>query len=392
MASTLALAPDHLSSGRESALAGIEVTVAPDLAPTEALWRDLEQEENVSPYARFDWVKSFASVAGGIIQVAVVRDSARRPALVLPIVRRCQLGLRNGAHVGGKHVNLCAPVVSRPFLAALGPQEGPKLLRSIGRALRLDAITLRDVPVELGGRPNPFAHGGRPSASPVYRLDLLTDGEATLRRSMSADARKKLRSKERALGKLGPVELLEATTPDDIDRLLRAFRQQKSARFADLGVSDPFADEAVLSAIRAGALSPTRAVELYGLEVGGRIVAAFGGAASPQRLSGMFLSFAQDDEAARLSPGEVLVTRIVAEQCRRGRVIFDLGVGEARYKRHICDSREELVDVVVPCTPAGHVYAAALRGALAAKRRIKAEPRAMAALGAVRRLTRRRVA
>jgi hypothetical protein len=66
--------------------------------------------------------------------------------------------------------------------------------------------------------------------------------------------------------------------------------------------------------------------------------------------------------------------RVIEAQCRAGRQMFDLGVGEAAYKDSVCDGDEPLVDVTVGVSPRGRVYALASDGLSQAKRFIKRTP------------------
>jgi CelD/BcsL family acetyltransferase involved in cellulose biosynthesis len=207
---------------------------------------------------------------------------------------------------------------------------------------------------------------------------------------MSNEARKRLRNKERGLAKLGPVAFLQARTESEVDRVLGAFLRQKEERFRELGIPDPFADPAVHAFLRKAALDRQSdgcpALELYALTVGEHVTAVLGGAADPKRLSGMFISFAACKEATKFSPGDILVSRVVREQCVRGRAFFDLGVGEARYKRTFCDETVELVDVFLPVSTRGRIYSLARRGVAGLKRRVKQNPSAMALVARLRRV------
>lgn len=59
--------------------------------------------------------------------------------------------------------------------------------------------------------------------------------------------------------------------------------------------------------------------------------------------------------------------------------MFDLGIGEARYKTTICDDSDDLVDTFFPLTARGRLYAGYSRAKRALKRRIKASPIALKA-------------
>jgi CelD/BcsL family acetyltransferase involved in cellulose biosynthesis len=91
----------------------------------------------------------------------------------------------------------------------------------------------------------------------------------------------------------------------------------------------------------------------------------------------MATSFDMESEVARTSPGEILLVDLIKLKGREGTTVFDLGVGEARYKTTICDEREELVDSFLPLTAKGHAFAGIARAKRWAKRRIKASPLAL---------------
>jgi CelD/BcsL family acetyltransferase involved in cellulose biosynthesis len=174
--------------------------------------------------------------------------------------------------------------------------------------------------------------------------------------------------------------LSKRASPAQVERLLDAFFRQKEERFRELGIPDPFRDPGVRGFIRKAALDRLEegcpAIELYGLTVGTKVVAVLGGAADKDRLSGMFISFEACKEAMKFSPGDILVSRIVREQCLRGRRYFDLGVGEARYKSTFCNDTVELVDAFLPVSSKGRVYASARRALASLKRHGEAEARA----------------
>ncbi|TDR94342.1 GNAT family N-acetyltransferase [Enterovirga rhinocerotis] len=356
----------------------------------EPIWRRLERDAVMSPYGRFDWVASFAASlpdAERDIRIAVMTDDAG-PALLMPFRIERRFGLVIAAAIGGKHANLNLPVSRPDVFATLDAAAATSFLTAAGRAMQADMIDLPSVPAIWRGRPNPFAAAGEPAADPVWSVRLMDTGEKTLGRSMKGDARKKLRSKSRAMDAFGPVRVLRARTADEVDRLLDAFYRQKEDRFAELGIADPFAAPHIRTFLRTGALAGLAegrpAIELHALTVGEEVAAVLGAAGDGRRLSGMFLSF-QSGPLARFSPGEQLVTRVIGLQCEQGRVVFDLGVGDARYKRSICDEVEALVDVMLPITRAGRAVRFVESHLLAAKRRIKTNPQAMAMVALLRR-------
>ncbi|MEI9916279.1 MAG: GNAT family N-acetyltransferase [Methylovirgula sp.] len=131
---------------------------------------------------------------------------------------------------------------------------------------------------------------------------------------------------------------------------------------------------------RHGNTSANRWLELYGLALGGRIIATYIGAAHRGHFSAMVNSFDSDPEIAKSSPGDLLLMKLVAAQCTDDRTSFDLGIGEARYKMTYCDIKVPLFDVVVPLGARG--YAVAARQAICSrlKTAIKERPQVFAAL------------
>lgn len=369
----------------------VRIEILPGLEPAEQVWRTFECDAVMSPYQRFDWVAAYAREAGSdeTFRVAVLRDRSDRPLAMLPVAVSRRFGLRVGRGIGGKHANFNLPLMAAGLADRMAPDTVHDVLRRLGRALRVDVLSLPDVPVTWSGEAVPLARFGQPSPSNAYQVALEPDPEATALRSMTTEARKRLRNKERGLAKLGPVAFAQARTEAEAGRLLDAFFRQKEERFRELGIPDPFLDPGVRAFIRRAAterLAEGRpAIELYGLTVGERVAAVLGGAADARRLSGMFISFEACPEATKYSPGDILVSRIVREQCLRGRAFFDLGVGEARYKRTFCNEPVPLVDVVLPVSGRGAAYAAALRAGVALKRGIKQNPQAMQLIARLRR-------
>jgi CelD/BcsL family acetyltransferase involved in cellulose biosynthesis len=365
--------------------------VVAGLAGAERIWRAAEAKGgSLSPYQRFDWIAAFTAAVtpDADIRVAIICDAANRPALILPFSVERHLGLRLATAIGGKHANFNLGVA--PHAAgSLSPADLHAALRRIAVETGIDAFAFAHVPKAWAGEPNPLAAFGTPSPSDAYEVRLEADPEATAQRSMSNEARKRLRNKERGLAKLGDVAFLQARTEAEVDRLLEAFFRQKEERFRELGIPDPFSGPDVRTFLRNAALAGLAegrpAIELYGLLVGDRVAAVLGGAADRERLSGMFISFEACKEATKYSPGDILVSRIVREQCLRGRRFFDLGVGEARYKRTFCNDTVELVDVFLPVSRKGSVYALARRGLAGLKRRVKQNPRAMQLVARLRR-------
>ena len=378
---------------------GLTAEVFSDLAAAEGVWRGLETDPAVlmTPYQRFDWVAAYLGAgidADEATRILVLRDALGRARVLIPLVVGRRGPLRIARVIGDRHANFHMPLFASREAAAMPAEDLAATLAAAGRAAGIDAFAFRNQPRFWDGTPNPLARGGLPAPSDAYGMLLGPDAEATLRRVFSGDTRKKLRAKERKLVEfLGPVEHRVAGTPEAAAEIQAAFYAQKAARFASLGVADPFADPAVrrfITAATASANGHAPAIEVHALVASGsgRILATFGGAVDAARFCGMWTSFDTDPELGRFSPGEILLHRLVGDQAARGRRALDLGVGEAGYKAKTCDETIELVEQTVPVSPASHALALASRLAVRLKHRIKRSPRLWAAAQSLRRLRR----
>ena len=388
-----------------------------DLDSVSALWRGLEASPGAvaTPYQRFDWVAAFVADEGGpeaggrgsSLRIMVLRDEGGRAQLLIPLRISRDGGFAVARVIGAKHANYHMPLYASPQGAAIPAEEIEAALARAGREAGIDVYALDHQPRFWDGTANPLSARGAPCASDAYGLLLGPDAESTLRRAFSGDARKKLRAKERKLVEaLGPVEHRIGTSPEAVAAILEAFYAQKAARFAAMGVPNPYAGSAVRRFIARGTArggapneagdaardatqaNRTPAIEVHALVATNtdRILATFGAAVDQHRFSGMWTSFDTDPDLGRFSSGDLLLHRLIGQQTEAGRRVFDLGVGEARYKASICDETIELAQVLIPVSPRGHLYAAAARAAARAKHRMKRSPRLWEAVRRLRRL------
>lgn len=380
-------ADSQVRDGSSAAPSWTVAAVTLDEAAAE--WRALERDGLATPYQRFDWVAAFvrhAMPASEGFRVARIADPSDRTLALLPLSISSQGGFRIAGFAGGKHANFHMAVMHPHFVEQAGPAEIVGLLRQAARALGgVDAFVFRNQPVIWDGRANPFAMTcAQPSPSPAYRLPLLADCEATLQASMSAHARKKHKNKRARFAEMGASRLLTGETAQEREAILATFLQQKARRFAELGVANPFAGAGIRQFLREASDDRGAALSLYALELNGQIVATYVGAVHAGRFSGMATSFAPDAGVSKVSPGEILLVELIRRECQLGRKMFDLGVGEARYKTSICNETEALADSFVPVTLKGRLAAAAARQAGALKRWAKANGAIRDAVGWLR--------
>jgi CelD/BcsL family acetyltransferase involved in cellulose biosynthesis len=379
---------DTAATGRQ-ALSGaaathsVEVRVHTDFAAAEAEWRALEADAVFSPYQRFDWVREFQATlgAGTTPCLAVLADRSGRAQALLPLAIGRRHGLGMAGFIGGKHANYGLGLWRRDFAAACTPAMLRAALRAIARKAErpIDLFALTSQPTVWRGLGNPLARLRHLEApAPGYFLALDPDPEATLAAALSASSRRKLRRKEKALGELGPVAFVQATTDEDVTSFVDHFLAFKAERLRAQGIANAFAvpgaRDFLIEGGKSGLAAGRPVIELCALTIDGRPVAIFGGTVAGGRYSGMFTAMASGPEAHD-SPGEVLLTRLIRQCCERGLTVFDLGAGDAAYKQRFCDGRDRLFHQFIPVTWRGMAGAAALTAATTLHRSLKRSDR-----------------
>jgi CelD/BcsL family acetyltransferase involved in cellulose biosynthesis len=361
------------------------IHVTRDIDAAAGDWRLLEATGLVTPYQRLDWIAAYAANVGKVhgldLRYITLRDENEQVIGLLPLEVLRLHGARVARFIGDKHANYHMALLDPAFAANLDKDGSEQLLRAVAARLGdVDAFVFTNQPSVWEGIANPFVLlAATQSPSHAYKLALNADCEATLNRSMSSHARKKLKNKRNRFADFGPSELVRARTPIEIEAVLDAFLVQKADRFAQMGVANPFADPAMRQFLREGAAfsdqNQTPAIELYGLELDGDFITTYVGAVQGRRFSGMATAYALNHPAAKTSPGEILLVDLIKLKCQEGFSVFDLGVGEARYKTTICDDKDELVDTFLGVTRLGQVLALVARLKRTAKRLIKKDPR-----------------
>jgi CelD/BcsL family acetyltransferase involved in cellulose biosynthesis len=312
-------------------------------------------------------------------------NSSGRPVALLPLGHAVGGPLRTLRFLGGKHSNTNFGVFDREFAAAAGPADIRFIVGRIAAGVPdVDLIALHRQPTIWEGFANPLLHlRHQPSPSDCCQRDLRCPPDHEIARVM----RKKLRSKTRRLAELPGYRYFQAATPQEAKRLLDWFFPVKAKRLDTQGAANVFAEPGVEEFVRNicdPGLTGEPLTELHAIEWDGGPLAVFGGIGNGRRFSSMFNAYTLGPQA-RHSPGLVLLNLMIANLRERGFAAFDLGAGDATYKRTFCRETEPLFDSFLPLPPRGQVAAAGWRVITAFKRGIKNTPQMWSALRFVRR-------
>jgi CelD/BcsL family acetyltransferase involved in cellulose biosynthesis len=381
--------PDVVEANRVA-----RIDVFDNLQVVEPIWRALERDGALAtPYQRYDWILSWQTHIGarnGITPFLVIgREFDGTPLFLWPLGARRVGPITIAGFLGGKHTNFNLALWRRDLAATISLAEINRILRLLKISSRLDLLVLTNQPKSWDGVPNPFlklTHQASPSHG--LRGRLASDFEALLRERLDRTARRKWRQKQAALAAHGPVRFWRVENVTEVRQVLDAFFTQKAQRMRELGLADIFSAPGTRDFIEAVATERLSqacpAIELYACTVGDEIVATYGGVVGGGRFCGVFNSMIRG-ELARKSPGQLLMINLVRMCCQRGLTQFDLGVGEARFKRLFCTELEPLFDTFRPLSARGALAALGYRLGYHLKGRIKSSPAIWDAVTALRR-------
>jgi CelD/BcsL family acetyltransferase involved in cellulose biosynthesis len=380
------IASEAVRGAATKATAVARVEIHSDFRAVEAVWRAFEQSaQSATPYQRFDLVNAWQDHVGASLGAkpfaAVAFDSEQRPLALLPLVTSSLGPFRIAGFPGGKHSNFNMALWRREFALTATPEDVSAMLSLIAsREPSLDLLTLNQQPREWNATPNPFAL--LPHQPSVNECPLLSIGaNAPAGAYMSSSFRRKLNGKERKLQALPGYRYLVAKNETDANRLLDAFFAIKPLRMAEQKLKNVFAEPGTEQFIRRACVDGIEqgraAIELHGLECDAEVIAVFAGLGDGQRYSTMFNTYTMS-EAARNSPGLVLIRNMIDHHLQHGCSSFDFGVGTDEYKLQFCkDARQPLFDSFIALNAKGQVASRLLALATGLKRTIKQSPKAM---------------
>jgi CelD/BcsL family acetyltransferase involved in cellulose biosynthesis len=354
----------------------LRAVVHDSIAEAAPAWRDLQEVGAYAPYQRLDWIAAYldAGFRPGT-QVAILTILERdRPIALIPFEIARKFGLRVAQIVGMSISNGDAPVFD-PRAAHL---LTPKALRDALATLPADIVNFHCVASEVGEHANPLAQlGGNPAPDNLY-VNALEPGDAPfIEQSLPHKRRTNIRRSQRRLDEgFGPVKLHRAATPAEVETMLEVFLDQRGRRFVQMGVENIFQRPAFRQFFRQLALEgldqDRPAISLHALYAGEAIVATSIGTYGPTHYS-QYINSTDYGDASRYSLMGVTLSLLVDQLRADGVRSLDMGLGDFDYKTD-WTHRRPVFDIVLPVSAFGRVAAPALRGARAAKRKIKQTP------------------
>lgn len=368
------------ASAGSGAASVCHVEIIHDMAQAEPLWRGFETADYLTtPFQRFDllnaWQAHIGVHDGFTPMIVVASDHNGKPVLLLPFATRRENGVTVGHFLGGKHISFNMGMWRHDFASAASKSD----LRTVFDAVAadgVDVLALTQQPAHWRGIANPLAlYPAQRSPNGCPLLTLIPGAKPE--QIISNSFRRRLRAKERKLQALPGYHYYVASTDTEINRLLDAFFIIKPQRMAAQKLPDIFADPGVAQFIRQACLAKRadggRAITIHALETEDEVIAIFAGVESDERFSMMFNTYTLS-EAAKHSPGLILLRDIIDHYSALHHAAFDLGIGSDDYKRQFCKDDESIFDSFIALSARGKLAALGMSSLTCAKRIVKQNP------------------
>jgi CelD/BcsL family acetyltransferase involved in cellulose biosynthesis len=378
---TMAAAIESRTAGapawsKTSRIASVEIVR--DLGEAEAIWRSLEDAQQLStPYQRFDLLSCWQRQVGERENVkpfiVIAYDAERRPLLLLPLALRHRNGVRLACFMGGKHSTFNMALWDRNFAADATADDLNVLISAMRQRSGADVLALTQQPLRWRDLPNPLAL--LPHQASVNDCPLLTMEPGAAPVSLISNSfRRRLKGKERKLQTLPGYRYGVAANDAGIKRLLDWFFLVKPQRMAEQKLPNVFAEPAIEDFIRGACMAELagggHVIDIHALECDDEVIAIFAGVADGHRFSMMFNTYTMSDNS-RYSPGLILMRHIIDHYAGKSYRALDLGIGSDDYKRLFCKSDEPIFDSFIPLSPRGSLAASAMSAINRAKRLVK---------------------
>ena len=354
----------RLGARKISRALGFRVAFVRDWKQAAARWNDSNLSTPFQDTRWLDaWYAAFANVDHVEPLIAVVSDAATSEQVaLLPLVRRVRKGVRI---VEFADLNLTD--YNAPLLSAAAPRDARAarlLWRDIVAALKrspggADLVRLRKMPLDLDGRPNPFALLDAAMPCPLNGNVVITgDDFDAYRHSLERTVRKGLERSWRVFTRDPAAKLQIVTDQDQALRVLSAMETQQGARMRHLGLNYVLNEETSAAFYRnlvGGGLRGGYAV-LSALAVGEEVVATLLGIRSGSRYV-MLRNSNAGEKWSNCSPGRLIIERTMAALHKDGVRSFDFSIGNYAYKRRLGVAPLPLVNITAALSWRGMPYA-----------------------------------
>lgn len=345
----------------------------------EVAMRALMPAGITAPYNQFVWAKAWhRSFGTEYIGLLIVKDDVPYWFMDFEIVEKS--GLRIARNIGESHANFHFPV-RNPHAEAwteADAQEFKMCLLDVLKQHKIDALECNNQLESYCGVENPLLQlTKRTAMDELLYAKLMPDFEAFAQAVRGGSGRKRDRKQDRLLHEIGEWHCFEPLADDKRKAILLTFFDQKKMRLHHKGIADVFSDPRIqtffleLSAQSHEDQYPY--LRLCALYMDDKIIATSGSISNGVHCSGIFNSF-DLSIASEASPGLSLQRFEIETLCNNSIHYFDMGAGDARYKRSWLKDSWPMHSFIIPVTFKGRILEIAKYTILTIKLKIKTTP------------------
>lgn len=367
---------------------GVSVCVTHNIDDVAEVWRQLEAGGIESPGQSLDftrvWIEKFAIASSEQLYVTGSLNGKVVALLALRYVRTT--GMKVLTWFAGAHVGCNAPLIDRAVFEEMNAEVRAEFWRKLQRGFTgADMVCLDAIP-NFGDDGIFDGLGTSQTVELLYRTEFESWEECD-RLQRSRSRRKHDRQQGAKLAAMGEVTFEELTGGlEAVDVIATLFRQ-KSKRFRDWGVDDPFVDPDVQKFYADMLDRPgTLEARLHVLRLDGEIVAVRYNLVHGDRVFALISSMSENDDLFPGSPGKQNLLRGQMQMFSNGVRMVDMGAGYSDEKRHWCNVTVPVRDHVLALTGRGRIMAKMMGWRKSVQRRIKDDPRLFRAAKTVRAL------
>ena len=360
----------------------LTIQIYHDIPALQDVWRSFQRATSAGPHDTWEWNNAWAKTAGASTRplIAVGRTTREEIVFLMPLAIRQHRGCAVLEWFSAEQGNYASGLFLKKAWDENDLPRGRKLLALLLDALPpVDAVHLANQPYDDFAGWTPLGElPGLETASAGHAFPLTEDWNRHFNARFGKKIRADLRRRERRLIEQGELALRTVTPGEDLEKALDRMIADKRRWFADRGIDDFFADQALrafyldLATTRKNKNVPR--LELYELTVGGKPIAANLGFTHNNVFYGLISSTAYGP-LLRYGPGTILFLRMIEHLAGRGIERIDCGAGEDDNKLRWCTIERPRLHMIVPASLKGRLYTAGLNAKLTAKLRIKNSPR-----------------
>jgi len=226
-----------------------------------------------------------------------------------------------------------------------------------------DRVNILGIPRRIDGVANPLAllAASRDSLQTTFGLAIDGEPETVLKRLCRPSFVKEFGKDWRRLERLGGVELVEAATQAEVEQIFGELIRMRLSRFRELGRFDLLTQAAVVDFYRNAALQGLSdgSVRLFGLRVGDALIAVQYAVVHQGTVHALLIAMDQS-VVPNVSPGLLIMGRLIGWARERRFDYFDLSVGDQSYKERMGAKASVLAELRHGLTVRGRVASSAI--------------------------------